>query len=313
MRALRAFLAIALVGLAAGLVALWPTSAYAGTYPNCGPGETASPLPGGGGICIVATDPGSPGSPGDPGGGSTGGGDAHCYDQSGAEVPCTKDGLSWFGAPHYCYGGVERPQGHPPAGKTADEGTWYECTLSSGGNAETDEAWWVEGATPTPPDPAQLARTKLKELPLVAPTIHMAPQPPLMTYVGLPTWLWIDPGQWSNVTGSVTAGATTVSVVAKPVDVSWDLTEGTTSCDSAGRAWVKGMASDATTDCSYTFEKVSDFQPGGTFAVSAEITYQVDWTCTGDCTSANGTLGQINGQASDAAIRVGERQSVVVR
>jgi hypothetical protein len=172
-------------------------------------------------------------------------------------------------------------------------------------------AWWVEGGN-TPPDPAQLARQKLKAMPLAVPRMHLAPQPPLLTYVGLPTWLWIDHDQWSDVTASVSVGATTVSVVAKPVEVGWDLTAGTVDCDSAGRPWVKGMSSNAETDCSYTFEKVSDFQPHRRFKVTAAITYQVDWTCTGTCIATKGTLGRVTGRPSETAIGVGERQTVVV-
>ena len=73
------------------------------------------------------------------------------------------------------------------------------------------------------------------------------------------------------------------------------------------------MSSSEKTDCSYTFAKVSDSESGGAFPVTATITYQVDWTCAGTCTTKNGSLGEVDGPSSQSAIRVGERQSVVVR
>jgi hypothetical protein len=151
-------------------------------------------------------------------------------------------------------------------------------------------------------------------MPLAKPTVNMAPEPPLMTYVGLPTWLWMDEGQWGNVTGSATAGSTTVTVVAEPVRVTWNLGDGVETCASAGREWRRGMSSAEQTDCAYAFQRVSDFEPGGVFEVRAIISYAVNWTCAGSCLAAAGTLGEVSGATSDVvAIRVGERQSVVIR
>ena len=103
-----------------------------------------------------------------------------------------------------------------------------------------------------------------------------------------------------------------MAVVARPVSVDWDLTEGTTSCGSSGRAWVKWMSSSERTDCSYTFGRVSNGEVGGEFVVTAVVTYAVTWTCRGTCLSAAGDLGEVSGAPGTSAIRVGERQSVVV-
>jgi hypothetical protein len=148
---------------------------------------------------------------------------------------------------------------------------------------------------------------------LATPKIHLAPQPPLMTYVGLETWLWVDAAQWSDLKLTVSAGPTSVTVTAKPVKAEWDLTAGNETCTSPGRPWVKGMSSSEKTDCSYTFQRVSDFEPDGEFPVSSTLTYQVDWTCSGTCLIGSGTLGEVDGLPGTSAIRVGERQSVVVR
>lgn len=264
-------------------------------------------------ICIPASDPGTSPEPGeDPPGDSDGdGGTGGCRDAAGSEIPCELNGLQWYGAPRFCYAGPQSPQNPPPAGFTADEGTWYECVLDSTGNTGTLSVWWAEGGAPPPVDPAVLAERALNTMQLATPDIHLAPEPPLMTYVGLVTWLWTDRGHWSDITASASAGATTVSVVAKPVRVNWDLTDGTTTCTSAGRAWETGMSESEETDCSYTFTTTSDGQAGDKYAIGAAITYQVDWTCSGICLTDSGTLGEVDGASDGAAIRVGERQSVV--
>jgi len=78
------------------------------------------------------------------------------------------------------------------------------------------------------------------------------------TYIGLETWLWISGGQWSDLSFTVTADNTSVTLVAAPKRVDWNLTAGTKSCYSAGREWIKAMSSEAKPPCSYTFTKLSD-------------------------------------------------------
>jgi len=148
---------------------------------------------------------------------------------------------------------------------------------------------------------------------LVVPDVRLAPAPPERTFVGLETWLWMPAGQWSTLRKSVSAGATTVTVAAVPQRVVWDMGPSSTTCRSAGRVWKVGeMPTHASTDCSYTYTKVSDFEPDQKFRVSATITYRVDWTCSGSCLAGEGTLGNVDGLPGTASISVGERQSVIV-
>lgn len=283
--------------------------------PEC-PEGTVPSNPNGGWICIPVTDSGQDPDPGDddPDDGDTTPGSTTCHDASGTEVPCTNaDGGVW-NAGHQCYAYPLVPQ--PPAGSDyweghdPSEGNVWTCDRSV---AIPGNTWFVPGGE-TPPDPGQMAETIVESMPLVKPTVNMAPHPPLMTYVGLPTWLWMGEDQWSNVTGSATIGDTTVTVVAEPIRVTWDLGDGMETCTSAGRKWQKGMSSDERTDCSYAFQHVSDFEPDGVFKVTAVISYAVNWTCSGTCLSIAGTLGEVPGFTSDAtAIQVGERQSVVIR
>lgn len=195
-------------------------------------------------------------------------------------------------------------------GHDASEGSVWGCDRTV---AILDNTWFVPDQEP-PPDPGVMAQKIVESMPLVKPTVSMAPATPLMTYVGLPTWLWLGQNQWRKVSGSATVRATTVTVVAEPIRVVWDLEDGTRTCTSAGRPWVTGMSSEEETDCSYAFQHVSDFKDDQMFRVTAAIAYAVDWRCSGTCISATGTLGEVPGAASDpVGIQVGERQSVVIR
>ena len=225
--------------------------------------------------------------------------------------------MSWFGSQGcYAFQGYVPPKHDPVWGGHTDGSVWTCAGAGPDGNGTGYNFWAAPGAAAAAPvlvDPAVLAQRALDQLQLVQPSIHMAPAPPLQTYVGLETWLWMDPARWQPLDLTVTAGPTAVTVTARPARAVWDLTAGSTTCTSPGRAWVIGMGDDEQTDCSYTFTQISDGQPDDAFAVSSTLVYQVDWTCAGGCLADNGTLGEVPGLPGAAAIRVGERQSVVVR
>ncbi|WP_344769938.1 hypothetical protein [Aeromicrobium panaciterrae] len=194
-------------------------------------------------------------------------------------------------------------------GGDPSEGRIYTC--GKPGIAATPTLIYMVGGGI--PDPEDLARRALDQMQLATPDIHLAPQPPERTYVGLDTWLWMPAVQWATLRKSVTAGATTVTVTAVPKTAVWDMGPANKTCTSAGREWKFGkMQKGSTTGCSYKYTKVSDFQPDKKFRVTSTISYQVDWTCAGACLGNSGTLGRVNGLPGVAAIVVGERQSVVV-
>ena len=285
--------------------------------PSCPDGTTPTDT-GEGWVCVPVVSPGNQGGEQEGGntgntGENTGGGPVTCHDPGGAKIPCTSDLGVWF-SKYGCYANKQNPDPGAPewAGHDPSEGSAWLCNDP----LDMDPLYFFVpnggGPAPTLVDPAVLAQGALDRMQLVTPDIRMAPQPPLMSYVGLETWLWMDPGQWDALDVTVTAGATSVTVTAAPVRATWDLTAGSTTCTSAGRAWVKGMNEYEQTGCSYTFDEVSDGQPDDAFPVSATLTYQVDWTCSGACMTPSGTLGEVDGVPGNAAIRVGERQSVVI-
>lgn len=204
----------------------------------------------------------------------------------------------------------------------AVSGSYYTCSTTGAGSADTGQTTvssLVEvqpGDAPSPQlmDPRVLAQTALERLPLATPIIQTAPSPPDMSYVTLETWLWMDQGQFAAVSESATAGPTTVTATARPVQAHWTTGDGgSTTCPSSGKPWVKGMTDAARTDCSYSWSTPSNRERGGTFGLTATLMYEVTWTCSGACLITDGSLGQVPGPTATGAIRVGERQSVVVR
>lgn len=289
-----------------------PTAQAGGN--GCPPGTEPSDT-GGGTICIPVNDPGGPGGgePGEPGG-EGGGGHQTCTYQ-GQKIPCTGPNGVWFSS-HQCYAQPMSPQ--PPAddpkweGHDPSEGNVWQCTRPG-----VDEAWlyffYANGEVPPMVDPAELAQEALESMALAIPDVHIAPTPPDMTYVNLETWLWMSEGKFDTLTKTVSAGATSVTVTARPVRAWWEMGDGgETSCITPGRAWKSWMNDSATTDCSYTYLTTSRKAPDGEFKVQSAIWYQADWTCSGACLQSAGTLGEVSGLTGSQSIRVGERQSVIV-
>lgn len=274
---------------------------------TCPPGE--KPRQGQTGwMCVPASDPGDPDSLGDKSPDDSGTTPRVCRRRyGGEEVPCsTEDGIwNWERS---CYASPMVPQ--PPPGYSswdgheASEGSIWLCTRVT--------PWkpWFVPASESPDDPGTVAERVVESIPLVRPTVRLSPR--AETYVGLETWLWVNPGQWRTVTGSATAGATVVRVVAEPLRVVWDLGGEEVSCASAGRPWVVGMSGSARTDCSHVFAQTSRSRPGGVLPVTAQIIYSAEWTCTGMCSASSGSLGEVNGFVSEPlAVRVGEIQTIV--
>ena len=284
--------------------------------PSCPTGTTPSAV-GDGWICVPVVDPADGGGGGGSGGtdltgGGSGGGPDVCHDPAGAEIPCTSDLGTWF-SEYGCYANpISLGPGAPEwGGDDPSEGSLWLCNNPLDGDPLI--FFVPNGEAPVVLiDPSILAQRALDQMQLATPDVQTAPQPPDMTYVGLETWLWMGPGQWDTLELTVTAGATSVTVTAAPARATWDLATGSTTCTSPGRAWVDGMSSAAQTDCSYTWLQTSDGQPEDAFPISSTLTYQVDWTCSGACLTSSGTLGEVDGLPGGAAIRVGERQSVVI-
>ena len=300
--------AILLLAFVGTLAAVSPALAA-----GCSPGTTPAPGPGGGVICITATDPGQPGQPSEGPSTSGGGGAASCARDDGTVVECVNDWGSWTSA-HQCYAHPVTVPASDPAWKGHTNGDVWMCALVTDPLGEPTLFWVAPGAAPTPlPDPGDLAQQALGQLRLETAQVHTAPLNPDASIVGVEVWMWVPPAQWQTLTKTVTAGSTSVTVTAAPDHVTWDMGPTARPCFGPGRKWRNGMSDDASTDCGFTYTDTSKDQPDGKFGLSAQIAYAVNWSCSGACTSGSGSLGQVNAPAGTGELEVLQRQTVVVR
>ncbi len=294
---LAAIAAVAIVLIAAS------DRAWADGPEDCPPGTGWNPTLG---ACIQIEIPG-----GDPGNPDPGGGESVCRDQDGSEVPCSKDGLTWWGAPRFCYAAPESPQSPPPRGHEDETGLWWSCSTSSGDGAGSGAVWWAPDGD-APVDPVAVATTLKVQIPYELANAQIAPPPTYHTYISYKNWMWVDEAQWRTVSATASLRGATVTLSATPTYVSWDMGNGdTVSCAGPGRAWVTGMPEAAPTNCSYAYAEMVD-PTGDTWTVTAQINYTLAWTCSGNCGGqTSGDLGeQLAAAGETTTITVYQRQTV---
>lgn len=257
------------------------------------PDPTSDPTPGGEG-----------GDPGSGGVGCPGAPNGECVNEYGG---------TWIDPPRDCYAFALDPQPQPgsPLWGTNDPeaGSIWSCDQTV---SVPENTWYVpdgEGVI----DPAAVARQLKRTAPFEFAEANLAPGPDYHTYIGYENWMWVPGEQWHEVSVSLAAGGARVTLTAEPTFVTWDMGNGDRpSCVGPGRAWVKGMAENAPTNCSYEYQDMVDSE-ADTWEVSARINYAVSWTCTGACGGRNGDdMGNVTALAGDAtSITVRQRQTVV--
>jgi hypothetical protein len=154
---------------------------------------------------------------------------------------------------------------------------------------------------------ALLAQFALADLALPAPLIGMSPEGDHVTQ--LPSWLWIDRGQWGARDRTATAGPVSATVTARPVRVEWNMGNGdTVMCDGPGRVYEARFAGrPEATHCRYTYRHSSATRRGAAYDVTATVVWRASWTGSdGD----GGGLGQLTSQTT-VPVRVGEVQALV--
>jgi len=147
-----------------------------------------------------------------------------------------------------------------------------------------------------------------KQLPLPLPVIGTSPPLGSAQLVGVRTWVWVD-DPWVPLSASASLAGVTATVTAMPVKVEWDPGDGGSAfvCDGPGTRYDPAHP-DVEPSCSYLYTRRSTVdQPAGAFALSATVTYAVEWRAT------NGEQGVLDplARTSTAPVVVREAQGVI--
>ena len=155
-------------------------------------------------------------------------------------------------------------------------------------------------------DPRALALSARQSVSIPAPPIATSPSADDRLYTQVQTWLWLEDQWWTTYLATANAGRVSATVTATPTSASWDTGDGGgTTCRGPGVAWQRGMPDDATY-CKHTYTNSSAGQEGGTYALTATVTFEITWTSN---TGGGGSLEAIDRTAS-RDVEVGEIQAV---
>ena len=137
---------------------------------------------------------------------------------------------------------------------------------------------------------------------ILLPDVGINTAPANKTYVGLRTGLWVD--GFHRVDQDLTLGGTTITLHARPLNVTWTMGDGTVTCQTPGSRSGK--------TCGYTYSQSSAHRGNGKYRITAKITFYVSWTCVGGlCDAAGGDWppDSTEWRAAQADLAVGEVQT----
>ncbi|WP_409497271.1 hypothetical protein [Amycolatopsis sp. cmx-11-12] len=195
-------------------------------------------------------------------------------------------------------------QAQPPSG------AWYvyKCTGPGFADALYRPPVWIADGQPGPaplPSPAELAAQARNQLRLPTPKIKANPAGDQL--VSLPTWMWLDPSSWGDVSATAAVPGVSVTAVAKPTSVTWSMGDGgSVTCTGPGSPFPAGAnPKSASPDCGYTYRTSSAGQRAEAFPVSATVNWTVTWSGAGQ----GGTFPTMT-TTGNAAFRVAESQGI---
>jgi len=255
-------------------------------------------------VCVDASTPGKPGSSGEGSQADPQGGSAEPASDGPSTIPgrdCTIRKLDPQPDPS-----SDLWDGHKPG-----DGAVYvsPCAEASGG-AGTDSAvgrvFWAEDET-TAVDPAVVARQAVDKMLLRGPEIGITPKPGGTGVIGMPVYMWTatGPETYGPNTASATAGAVTVSAVAKVSKIVWTMGDGkSVVCTTAGTPYKKSYGAEPSPDCGHRYTRPSSTEASGKYHVTATSTWTIDWT-------GGGTSGQLT-EVRDSAVDISVAEVQVV-
>jgi len=234
-----------------------------------------------------------------------------CGTPSGTGGPCSGPGPAFRGADG-CYYQPASPSAQVQAalgGPGEGPGGWYEYACSGVTGAGGGLRWVADAArAAVPVDPAAPARLAVSRLDLPALAIGMSPTGPQL--VAVPMWLWIEAGSWRPRSATAQVPGVAVTAVARPSRVVWSTGDGSTvTCTGPGTVWTPGGDPAAPSPtCGHTYRRSSSGSPGGTFTVTATVSWDVAWAGGGQ----GGTVPDLS-TVSTVAVTVTDMQAVVNR
>lgn len=209
-------------------------------------------------------------------------------------------------------GGSENDTLVPVAGALVEDDWYYQtCRYTDTGELSYAGYWQYAPGDPVNPGPdlAALARQAFDEVPLTFPVPVTSPAIDIEQITGLPTWLWIDPGGWAELSAQADVAGFWVEVTATPRRVIWDMGDGhEVACDGPGTPYDPSVPDgDQSTDCSHVYQYVSTDEPDGRYAASVTVVWSIAWEAS---TGATGVLADVS-RTTTFGLTVGERQAVV--
>lgn len=214
---------------------------------------------------------------------------------------------------------VRVPKSDVMAAENGSLGQWYvlDCgsTLpqgSFGSNPLTGPPLWADMSSAQAPspavDPVALAAKAVSQLQPPQPEVRLNPGVDGPQVVRVPTWLWVDSGQWQPVRATADAPGVSVVAVAEPSSVVWETGDGATvTCAGPGTPYDRSAdPASASPDCGHTYLRSSEAEPGGSFKASATVHWSVSWSGAGQ----RGTYPDLT-TTSTVAVRAVEVQSLV--
>ena len=116
--------------------------------------------------------------------------------------------------------------------------------------------------------------------------------------VGVPVWLWTQQ-PWTPQTATATAGPYTVTAVARPTSVTWNLGDGQRLTCQRGTPYELSWGFRDSPDCGTRYERV------GKYSITATMTYDVTWS------GADTGSATIQSAPTSVPVDIGEYQVVI--
>jgi hypothetical protein len=245
--------------------------------------------------CVITIE-----QPGDSTGGG-GGGSPGCRNSYGETIPCTIPGKGWYGGDGCWYQraeGVDLAAAEALGGPVPPPAAWY---VGSCGDPITN--FWPANYVryvvfDADPGVGLLAQEAVRHLQLPAPQIRLNPDSGAPQVVYVPTWMWVDESVWAPHSATASLAGLSVTAVGTPTRVTWSTGDGGSRQCGKGTPWVAGAdPASVSPDCGHTYTSPSRGSAGGTYTVTATITWRVTW-------SGGGTSGTEPDLTSTASVPV---------